>query len=662
MNTGSTLAFVATSNITGTTSISGSGVNFATAASSNDFNISGAGATNISSALNVSGGTTFTNGFSLSTTTTAKTYSVANTSIFQWASGSTALFLTGSTLQGTTALGTGGFTIATDNAANKDFVFSGTGKLTISNGTSLSLVSGSNILGTSAIGAGGLTLNTTSTNNITVGGLGVVSINTPLFQVYDVGTNNSSFFQNVTNNAGGSIQNLRGILQSIKNGTAFESFMNNAALNGGGGIQIRTVTGPTTVTPVTLVMGTARSTTTAGTTISAVNALDILGRINFQGTDTDFRDGAYIQARASETWTTTAHGSYYEFLTIPNGSTTPVVALNIANDQSATFSQNIGCTGGINIIGNGTARIPINITTTGQTSGIVTQYIQDFSAVNTQALSIRQFYCGTIPGHTKIVRVARGSLASPSSTQNGDTLYEIQAFGFNQPAGNNFVGGSRIRFVASENYNLAANGGSDIVFLTSTNGATNATEKMRLFNSGILLIGFNAPDSPLGITRTEKLQINGTTGYNNAGSSVWNNTSDRRIKTNIAEVDDALCLIKQLKPSTFSYTEQYIEHVKKTNENYSITTDDVLYGFIAQDIEELVPSCIHDSNEHIDDIEHIKDINIHNLNIILFKAVKELAEQVDDLTARIAALEPVNEPVVPPASTPSDDVDAPGGV
>ncbi len=66
---------------------------------------------------------------------------------------------------------------------------------------------------------------------------------------------------------------------------------------------------------------------------AVVATSDILGRISFVGDDgAAFRDGAAIRATVEDgTPSATAMGAKLEFLTAPNGSVTPVVALTIDN-------------------------------------------------------------------------------------------------------------------------------------------------------------------------------------------------------------------------------------------------------------------------------------------------------------------------------------------
>lgn len=200
------------------------------------------------------------------------------------------------------------------------------------------------------------------------------------------------------------------------------------------------------------------------------------------------------------------------------------------------------------------------------------------------------------------------------------------------------------------NYSSLANnplyGKCGSITMVCTSAVANPTGVM-IFNSkssfssydltwynGQLVVGSQTAPS------TQQLQLTSTTGYNPA-STTWVTTSDARIKKNIQDIENGLAIVEALQPRTFEFTEERVNHIKEIgNGECSFTSDDKFYGFIAQEVEKIVPEAVTDTGTNIGKIENVKDINVHVLNIILFKAVKELSEKVKTLESQISSLKP----------------------
>ncbi len=165
-------------------------------------------------------------------------------------------------------------------------------------------------------------------------------------------------------------------------------------------------------------------------------------------------------------------------------------------------------------------------------------------------------------------------------------------------------------------------------------------------------------------TTSNGMQISGSgsgayvRGYNSSGSlqtiySPYSGVSDERLKENIADLTIGLDEINALRPVTFDWKSSNIDDVP--NERY---------GFIAQEVQEVVPSMIStdpskrieisededgeivetevDNFITLDDgtkITNAKRIDEKPLTYMLVKAVQELSTQISDLTARIETLE-----------------------
>jgi len=184
--------------------------------------------------------------------------------------------------------------------------------------------------------------------------------------------------------------------------------------------------------------------------------------------------------------------------------------------------------------------------------------------------------------------------------------------------------------------------------------ATDAIERMRITNSGTLLVGRTAqtPYTNVGfcVTSSGRTEITRVTGGdalafyvsasgNNVGAIVTNasstgylTSSDYRLKENIAPMTGALAKVAQLKPVTYKW--------KADGKDGQ--------GFIAHELAEVVPDCV---NGEKDGVETYKDedgneqtrpkyqgIDTSFLVATLTAAIQELKAIVDAQAAEIAEL------------------------
>ena len=109
-----------------------------------------------------------------------------------------------------------------------------------------------------------------------------------------------------------------------------------------------------------------------------------------------------------------------------------------------------------------------------------------------------------------------------------------------------------------------------------------------------------------------KLSYNPSTGQLNA--TIFNSTSDRNAKDNIQPIEGALEKVKLIQGVSFTW---------KDNGQKS-------YGYIAQDIEQILPEVV------ATDAEGRKSVNYDATIAVLLEAVKTLAAKVDELEAKLA--------------------------
>lgn len=177
-------------------------------------------------------------------------------------------------------------------------------------------------------------------------------------------------------------------------------------------------------------------------------------------------------------------------------------------------------------------------------------------------------------------------------------------------------------------------------------------------SSGHLTIGtvgnghFIQTNDRFGVIRTpatNALEVEGNASKTTAGS--WLANSDRRIKTAIAPIDDALATINRLAPVTFRYSDAYRRaHASIGSERY--------FNVIAQDFREVFPDAVHGSGEFLPGMAKTKSNEILQVDTypalitaiaalqeldakdsLLDERVDRLADDNAQLKARLATLE-----------------------
>jgi len=184
---------------------------------------------------------------------------------------------------------------------------------------------------------------------------------------------------------------------------------------------------------------------------------------------------------------------------------------------------------------------------------------------------------------------------------------------------------------------------------------TAATERIRLDSSGNLLVGTTAPVSSsqsngslivrptlTGSAQTLMQMLNNlnttATGgksyidfYNGSGIEIgsitgnqsglsYNTSSDHRLKENVVELTGATTRLKQLEPKRFNFIAD--------------TNDTVVDGFIAHEVQSIVPEAVTGTHNEVDD-----DGNPVYQGIDQSKLVPLLVATIQELEARITALE-----------------------
>lgn len=120
-------------------------------------------------------------------------------------------------------------------------------------------------------------------------------------------------------------------------------------------------------------------------------------------------------------------------------------------------------------------------------------------------------------------------------------------------------------------------------------------------------------------TNTHLYFWNGTNNPYLSGTGVWTDASDISIKKDIQEIQYGLETVNALKPRRYKH----------------IACDSEDIGFVAQEVEEIVPEVVTGG----EDESTGKGLAYGHLTAILTKAVQELSEKIDKLEARMTTIE-----------------------
>ena len=189
-----------------------------------------------------------------------------------------------------------------------------------------------------------------------------------------------------------------------------------------------------------------------------------------------------------------------------------------------------------------------------------------------------------------------------------------------------------------------------LVFSTTADGAATPTERMRITSDG--RVGVNATNFTNGRLITEsdggvvtafvvRETMSGTGSVNSVGffrsstlvgtisvtgsATSYNTSSDYRLKENVTAVTDGITRLQQLKPSRF---------------NFIADPDTVVDGFLAHEVQGIVPEAITGEKDAVDDEGNpeYQGIDQSKLVPLLTAALQEAIGRIETLEAEVAAL------------------------
>ena len=204
--------------------------------------------------------------------------------------------------------------------------------------------------------------------------------------------------------------------------------------------------------------------------------------------------------------------------------------------------------------------------------------------------------------------------------------------------------------------------GSRLEFSTTADGASSPTERMRIKDNGDILIHKTTPG--IGVDGLELSNTNGTNVavtqsgngvaafsvnmrygagdqypfyfYYNGGfvgyikvdstSAFYSTSSDYRLKENVVPISDAFERLLQLKPSRF---------------NFIVEPDRVVDGFLAHEVQDIVPESIGGEKDGVDADGNpvYQGIDQSKLVPLLTAALQEAITKIETLETKVAALE-----------------------
>ena len=246
----------------------------------------------------------------------------------------------------------------------------------------------------------------------------------------------------------------------------------------------------------------------------------------------------------------------------------------------------------------------------------------------------------TTAGANFILQANRGTLTSPTNSNNGDNCGRLFFRGYHT---NGFYSSSIIRGFIN-----GANGTNDmpgtLQFSTSADGSATPTERMRINPDGQVSFGTSSPvagsriftlasaSTPYGI----QTQNDATTGTmyvarflnNGAGEigsiktsnsvTAFNTSSDYRLKENVRPLEDGLSRVSQINPVKFDW----------------ISDGTSTEGFIAHELQEVFPDAVNGEK----DGEHMQGVDYGKITPLLVKAIQEQQEQIEQLKTEIEKL------------------------
>jgi hypothetical protein len=157
------------------------------------------------------------------------------------------------------------------------------------------------------------------------------------------------------------------------------------------------------------------------------------------------------------------------------------------------------------------------------------------------------------------------------------------------------------------------NGGGVYNFCTASNAANPVAWNSRLYilNDGRIGIGTTSP--------SYTLHVNGSV----AGTSAYNNLSDKRFKKDVLPIANALQKVLALQGITFNWDKNINPELKVDDKNH--------IGFLAQDVEKVLPQVVSTADDKL----QTKSVAYTEVIPVLVEAIKQQQTQIEELKKMI---------------------------
>ena len=176
-------------------------------------------------------------------------------------------------------------------------------------------------------------------------------------------------------------------------------------------------------------------------------------------------------------------------------------------------------------------------------------------------------------------------------------------------ANGNIMFNSSVYSTADARLVTSHDGNAQVGFAIRSTSSVAQSEKMIQFKK----------DNTSGVTEVGTITSNRT-------STAYNTSSDHRLKESVTYDFDATTRLKQLKPCRF---------------NFKVDADTTVDGFLAHEVQSIVPEAITGTHNEVDDDDNpvYQGIDHSKLIPLLTKSLQEALAEIDTLKTKVAALE-----------------------